>query len=75
MDAIHVYHNGRAYTYIVFGPYRDGFDVEVHKGHVYNNSHLSTYLFTQSGLERNTHIVRDMWDHMNDYLMSIGTVL
>ena len=75
-NALHIYHNGVAYTYIVFGPYSDGtFDVEVHRGHVNDNSTFSTWMFTQSDLPRDTHIVSDMWDAMDSFLIENGIVL
>ena len=67
MTTLHIYHNGYPFTYMVFGPYSDGtFDVEVHKGHVNNNDDFRTWIFTQSDLPRDTHIVSDMWDAMDD---------
>jgi hypothetical protein len=74
MNTYHIYRDtpeGRLpFTYIVFGPYANGteWDVEVHRGHVIDNSDLDTYMFTESDLSRDTHIVGDMWDAMEDYL-------
>lgn len=65
-QTLHIYHGSMPFTYIVFGPYSDDtFDVEVHKGHVTEGS-VSTYVFTQSDLPRDTYIVSDMWDAMDD---------
>ena len=74
MNTLHIYHNGYAFTYLVFGPYKDGFDVEVHRGHVNDNNDLSTYMFTHT-IERDTHIVADMWDAMDSFLIENGVVL
>lgn len=66
-QTLHIYHGSLPFTYLIFGPYADDtFDVEIHKGHVNDNVDVSTYIDTQSGLPRNTHIVTDMWDVMDD---------
>lgn len=58
----------KPFTYLVFGPYSNGeFDVEVHRGHVEDSTDPDTYMFTESDLPRDTHIVADMWDAMEDY--------
>lgn len=72
MHTYHIYFDtatGRLpFTYLVFGPYASGFDVEVHMGHVSDNFDLSTYLFTESDLPRDSHICADMWDAMVEFL-------
>lgn len=58
----HIWHNGEPYTYLVFGPYKNGtFDVEIHAGHVKDNKDLTTYIQTVSDLARDTHVVDDLW--------------
>lgn len=76
MNTLHIYHNGFPYTYLVFGPYANGteWDVEVHRGHV-TESTVDTYLFTESDLSRDTHIVTDMWDAMDAFIASGVVVL
>lgn len=71
MDTYHVYQDtpeGRLpFTYMVFGPYSNGdFDVEVHRTHVQDNEDTRNYLFTHT-VKRDTHIVADMWEAMEDY--------
>ena len=67
-DNYQMYHKGQPYTYIVFGPYNDGdFDVEVHSGHVNSNDDPTTHLFTHT-IERDTHVIADMWDAMDEEL-------
>jgi len=64
-DNYQMYHKGEPYTYIVFGPYADNtFDVEVHAGHVRNNNDPGTHVFTHT-IERDTHVITDMWDAMD----------
>ena len=77
MNTLHIYHNGYPFTYMVFGPYANGteWDVEVHRGHVNDNNDESTYLFTQSDLPRDTHIVSDMWDAMDSFLIESEVTL
>lgn len=76
MTYFHIYADtpdGRLpFTYIVFGPYANGteWDVEVHRDHVENNGASGTYLFTQSDLSRDTHIVGDMIDPMRQWIDS-----
>lgn len=71
MNTYHIYHNDQPYTYIVFGPYANGteWDVEVHRGHVNDNRDESTYMDTKT-IDRDTHIVADMWDAMDSILAS-----
>lgn len=71
MNTIHIYHNGSPFTYIVFGPYANGteWDVEVHRDHVNDNSDVSTYIDTKT-IDRDTHIVSDMWNAMDSILAS-----
>lgn len=63
MHTYHIYQDtpeGRLpFTYMVFGPYADGFDVEVHKGHVNDNHDFDAYLFTDT-IQRDTHVIADM---------------
>jgi hypothetical protein len=70
MTTYHIFHNGTPFTYMVFGPFANGteWDVEVHSGHVSDNANPNTYLFTESDLSRDTHIVSDMWDAMDAFL-------
>ena len=64
-----MYHKGEPYTLIAFGPYNDGgFDVEVHIGHVDNNTFAGSYLFTHT-LTRGTHVIMDMWDVLDRELV------
>lgn len=78
MSIYHIYQDtaeGRMpFTYIVFGPYANGteWDVEVHRGHVNDNDDFSTYLFTESDLVRDTHIIADMADAMDAHLTSVA---
>ena len=78
MNAYHIYQDtaeGRMpFTYLVFGPYANGteWDVEVHVGHVNDNNDSSTYLFTESDLVRDTHIIADMADAMDAHLTSVA---
>lgn len=59
----------KPFTYLVFGPYSEGeFDVEVHVGHVNDNYDPATYLFTQSDLARDTHVIADMRESVAEYL-------
>lgn len=59
----HIWRKGEAFTYLVFGPYKNGtFDVEIHRGHVTDNKDLDTYVKTVSDLPRDTHIVGDLWE-------------
>lgn len=76
MNTLHIYHNGYAFTYLVFGPYANGteWDVEVHRGHVNDNEDVSSYMFTKT-IDRDTHIVSDMWDSMDTFLMENGVCL
>lgn len=47
MNPIHTTHNGHPVTYLVFGPYGDEWDIEVHNGHVANNGqYAQTYSHT-----------------------------
>lgn len=76
MTYYHIYHNGYAFTYIVFGPYANGteWDVEAHRGHVNDNSTFSTWMFTKT-IDRPTNIVSDMSNSMDDYLVDQGVPL
>lgn len=50
MKAQFITKNDQDYTLLVFGPYPDGFDVEIHKGHIdeYNPADDWTYIDTVS---------------------------
>ena len=73
----HIYHNGMTFTYLVFGPYdMTYFDVEVYEGHVeypvdgdlldeYGDP-VRPYIGTVSELTRDSHIVIDVWDWMDE---------
>lgn len=76
MTTYHIYHNGYAFTYLVFGPFANGteWDVEAHRGHVNDNEDVSSYMFTKT-IDRDTHIVSDMWDSMDTFLMENGVCL
>lgn len=76
VEAMHIYadtpEGRKPYTYLVFGPYGDAatYDVEVHEDHVtHETSDRESYITTVSDLPRNTHIVADMWDTMEDVAM------
>lgn len=72
VEAMHIYADtpeGRLpFTYLVFGPYANGcYDVEIHYGHVtHAQASPDSYITTVSDLPRNTHVVSDMWDTMED---------
>lgn len=74
MTYFHIYADtpdGRLpFTYLVFGPYANGteWDVEVHRDHVTDNGASGTYLFTESDLIRDTHIVGDMHEAMQSWI-------
>jgi hypothetical protein len=75
-----VYHNGEPFTYLVFGPYGDAFDVEIYRGHheypVEDRTFDeygdvlpdSLYIGTVSDVPRSTHIVIDVWDWMDAHV-------
>jgi len=75
VETYHIYHNGMPFTYLVFGPYDSGFDVEVYEGHVEYpvdsvcfdeyGAPVRPYVGTVSDIPRNTHIVVDVWDWMD----------
>ena len=48
--------------------------MEVHHGHINDNGDADTYMFTVSDLERDTHIVMDMWDAMDNYFEGYNVV-
>ena len=50
MQTQYITKNDQDYTLLVFGPYSDGFDVEIHKGHIdqYNPADDWTYIDTVS---------------------------
>jgi hypothetical protein len=60
-----LYRDGEEYSLIVFGPYPGPtWDVEVHEGHF---TDMSSLILTRS-LERDTHIVGDMFDSVTEAL-------
>lgn len=50
MNVHHITKNDQDYTLLVFGPYADGFDVEIHNGFVTDSQDPSTYVDTVSSL-------------------------
>jgi len=64
MTSMKIYHKGIALTLFVFPyPASGEWDVEIHSGHVDTNTE-GTYIDTLT-LERETHIIADMWDAMD----------
>lgn len=66
MNPIHIHHRGIACTLFVFPyPAISEWDVEIHKGHVPDNSNFDTYRNTVT-LDRDTHLIADLWDDLDD---------
>jgi hypothetical protein len=67
---VHFYHKAQPYTYLAFGPYESAkgnvYDIEVCEDHILPREEPRKWLFSAT-IDRDTHIVADMWKYMNAY--------